>query len=153
MDEDRESLVTVTKINDKPNQPLLKNSKKGEKPGFFVYILSFFAAVGGFLFGYDTGVVSGALIILKKHFKLTFFMEELVVSITIAGAIFGALYAGPMSQYLGRKFVLIFSAIIFTVGAILMAAAENIGELLTGRAIVGLGIGRIMNTVIQYFYV
>ena len=139
MEEDQERLISPSK-KDKPNQPLLKDE---EKPGIFVYILTFFAAVGGFLFGYDTGVVSGALIILKKRFHLTFFMEELVVSITIAGAILGALYAGPMSQYLGRKFVLLFSAIIFIIGAIFMAAAENTGELLTGRAIVGLGIGEL----------
>ncbi len=142
MEEDQERLISPSK-KDKPNQPLLKGSKDEEKPGIFVYILTFFAAVGGFLFGYDTGVVSGALIILKKRFHLTFFMEELVVSITIAGAILGALYAGPMSQYLGRKFVLLFSAIIFIIGAIFMAAAENTGELLTGRAIVGLGIGEL----------
>lgn len=138
MEEDTENLVSTNKASD----PLLKGSTQCQKPGIFVYILTFFAAVGGFLFGYDTGVVSGALILLKKHFQLTFFMEELVVSITIAGAIIGALYAGPMSHYLGRKFVLMFSAIIFTVGALLMALAQNTGELLTGRAIVGLGIGK-----------
>jgi SP family myo-inositol transporter-like MFS transporter 13 len=142
MEEDNECLIPPTKM-DKPSQPLLKSSKDGQKSGVFVYILTFFAAVGGFLFGYDTGVVSGALIILKKRFHLTFFMEELVVSITIAGAILGALCAGPMSQHFGRKFVLLFSAIIFIIGAIFMAAAESTGELLTGRAIVGLGIGEL----------
>ena len=141
MEEDQDSLDSAEK-NDKPNQPLLKTSKDAENPGYFVYILTFFAAVGGFLFGYDTGVISGALIILKKRFYLSFFMEELVVSITIGAAIFGALYAGPMSQYFGRKFVLLFSSVVFTIGAIFMAAAENIGELLTGRAVVGLAIGK-----------
>ena len=142
MEEDQDSLDSAEK-NDRPNQPLLKTSKDTENPGYFVYILTFFAAVGGFLFGYDTGVISGALIILKKRFHLSFFMEELVVSITIGAAIFGALYAGPMSQYFGRKFVLLFSSVVFTIGAIFMAAAENIGELLTGRAVVGLAIGEV----------
>ena len=149
MEGDGECLIPSNGM-DKPNQPLLKNSKDDSKSGKFVYILTFFAAVGGFLFGYDTGVVSGALIILKKRFHLTFFMEELVVSITIAGAILGALCAGPMSQYFGRKLVLLLSAIIFTIGAIFMAAAENTGELLTGRAIVGLGIGK-LNALLKHF--
>ena len=146
MVEDHGDLDSAEK-NDKPNEPLLKNWKDAEGPGLFVYILTFFAAIGGFLFGYDTGVISGALIILKKRFHLTFFMEELVVSITIAAAIFGALYAGAMSQYFGRKFVLLFSSIIFTIGAIFMGAAEDTGELLTGRAIVGLAIGELNSSV------
>ena len=146
MEKDHGDLDSVEK-NDKPNEPLLKNSKDAEGPGLFVYILTSFAAVGGFLFGYDTGVISGALIILKKRFHLTFFMEELVVSITIAAAIFGALYAGPVSQYFGRKFVLLFSSIVFTIGAIFMGAAEDTGELLTGRAIVGLAIGELNSSV------
>lgn len=142
MDDDEESSVTIPTV-EKPTIPLLKSSKR-ENRGCFVYILTFFAAVGGFLFGYDTGVISGALIILKKHFDLTFFMEELVVSITIGCAIFGAVFSGPMSQYLGRKFVLILSAVVFTAGALVMGLSGNKETLLVGRAIVGLGIGRFL---------
>lgn len=142
MDDDEESSVTIPTV-EKPTIPLLKSSKR-ENRGCFVYILTFFAAVGGFLFGYDTGVISGALIILKKQFDLTFFMEELVVSITIGCAIFGAVFSGPMSQYLGRKFVLILSAVVFTAGALVMGLSGNKETLLVGRAIVGLGIGRFL---------
>lgn len=142
MVEDQEDIASTSTYN-KPSDPLLKSSKSSRKAGIFVYILTFFAAVGGFLFGYDTGVVSGALIILKKRFHLSFFMEELVVGITIGGAILGALYAGPMSQYFGRKLCLMNSAIIFIIGAIFMAVADDTGLLLTGRAVVGLGIGKL----------
>ena len=118
--------------------PLLSNSKA---TGTFVYTLAFFAGVGGFLFGYDTGVVSGALILLTKHFQLSFFMEELVVSITIGAAIIGAVTAGPICHYVGRKIALILASVVFTVGALCMALANNTETLLVGRAIVGISIG------------
>ena len=128
-------------------EPLLNGSSlrstKGHRTGKFVYILTFFAAVGGFLFGYDTGVVSGALIILKKHFHLSFLMEELVVSITIAAAILGALLGGPTNHYFGRKIVLLIASFVFTVGAVCMGIAQSTDLLLVGRGIVGVGIGEL----------
>lgn len=132
------------------SEPLLRSSTHPERRDKFVYILTFFAAVGGFLFGYDTGVVSGALILLKKHFRLSYFMEELVVSITIGAAIFGALVGGPTSHFLGRRTVLILSSLVFTVGAVCMAVAQSTDVLLVGRAIVGVGIGGLLILFLIY---
>jgi SP family myo-inositol transporter-like MFS transporter 13 len=62
-----------------------QNEKK--RSSRFLYTLSFFAAIGGFLFGYDTGVISGAMLLLKDEFSLDSFSQEIIVSVTIASAI------------------------------------------------------------------
>jgi len=67
----------------------------------FVYLAAAFAALGGLLFGYDTGVISGALIFIKKEFALSIFEQELIVSIVLAGAIVGALSGGSFRTALG----------------------------------------------------
>lgn len=63
-----------------------------------VYFVTFVGAIGGLLFGYDTGVISGALLPIRKHFDLSDAAQELVVSITVAGAILGASGAGWLSN-------------------------------------------------------
>lgn len=108
------------------------------------------SAVGGFLFGYDTGVVSGAMIQLRSHFQLNYLWQELVVSITIAGAWAFAIVAGMATDAFGRKPVILVASFVFTVGAVLMGVAFNKGMLLGGRLIVGAGIGLASMTVPVY---
>ena len=107
----------------------------------YIYFLTFFSAIGGFLFGYDTGVISGAMLLLKTKFDLTHEWQEVIVSITIAGAIIGALSGGWFTDKFGRKPVLLVSSLIFSAGAVVMGVAESKAILLIGRAIVGVGIG------------
>jgi SP family myo-inositol transporter-like MFS transporter 13 len=107
----------------------------------FVYLLTFLSAIGGFLFGYDTGVVSGAMILLRDEFQLSFLWQELVVSITIGAAALFALIGGFLNELLGRKPVIVISSFVFTLGAVLLGLAYNREMLLAGRAIVGVGIG------------
>jgi sugar porter (SP) family MFS transporter len=116
----------------------------------FVYLAAAFAALGGLLFGYDTGVISGALIFIKKEFALSTFEQELIVSIVLAGAIVGALTGGSLSDRFGRRLTLLATSIVFIVGAILCAAAMSIAALVVGRIIVGLGIGLACTTVPVY---
>jgi sugar porter (SP) family MFS transporter len=116
----------------------------------FVFIASAFAALGGLLFGYDTGVISGALIFIKSQFHLSVFHQELVVSVVLIGAAVGALSGGRLADAFGRRLVLIVTALIFMVGAIVCAAAGSIGALIAGRVIVGLGIGLSSTTVPVY---
>lgn len=108
------------------------------------------SAVGGFLFGYDTGVVSGAMIQLRSHFQLNYLWQELVVSVTIAGAWAFAIVAGMATDAFGRKPVILVASFVFTVGAVLMGVAFNKGMLLGGRLIVGSGIGLASMTVPVY---
>src|SRR3984957_9699647 len=88
----------------------------------FVYMAAIIAALGGLLFGYDTGVISGAELFFSKDFALSTFALELIVSVVLAGAAFGALIGGRLADAFGRRRLLIVTAIIFVLGAILCAA-------------------------------
>jgi MFS transporter, SP family, galactose:H+ symporter len=116
----------------------------------FVYLAAAFAALGGLLFGYDTGVISGAVIFIRTDFSLATFPQELVVSVVLAGAAIGALTGGRLADRVGRRLALLLTSIIFMAGAILCATAPSLTVLLVGRAIVGLGIGLASTTVPVY---
>ena len=108
-----------------------------------MYVLTFFSAIGGFLFGYDTGVVSGAMILLRDEFHLNSFWQELVVSVTIGAAAVFAFLGGFLNNWLGRKPVILTASLVFTAGAIVLGVAYNRIMLLVGRITVGIGIGNI----------
>ena len=76
----------------------------------FVYVLAAISAIGGFLFGYDTGVVSGAMIKVRVRFDLDSTMQEAIVSATIGAAAVAAVAAGPLTDGIGRKPTLIISS-------------------------------------------
>jgi sugar porter (SP) family MFS transporter len=116
----------------------------------FVYVAAAFAALGGLLFGYDTGVISGALIFIQKTFALSTFHQELVVSVVLVGACVGALSGGRFADRFGRRSMLLFTAIIFIAGALICAMSAGVTMLIVGRAIVGLGIGFASSTVPLY---
>ncbi|MFY9527665.1 MAG: sugar porter family MFS transporter [Candidatus Acidiferrales bacterium] len=116
----------------------------------FVYIAAAIAALGGLLFGYDTGVISGAELFLKNSFPLSTFVLEMIVSGVLAGAAVGALTGGWFADLFGRKKLLIVTALIFAAGAIFCAAATSPAMLIAGRIVVGLGIGLSSGTVPVY---
>ncbi|KAL4085921.1 hypothetical protein PRIC1_014546 [Phytophthora ramorum] len=118
----------------------------------FLYLLTLCASIGGFLFGYDTGVISGALVLLQspQSFGLSDLQSEAVVAAAVGGAIAGAALSGFGSYKLGRRPLILMSSGLFTVGAGLMAAAGTFTELLVGRLIVGVGIGCASTTVPLY---
>ncbi len=116
----------------------------------FVYIAAAFAALGGLLFGYDTGVISGAELFLQKDFALSTFALEVIVSGVLAGAAVGALLGGRLADLFGRRRLLIATAIIFGLGGLGCAAATSPAMLIVGRIIVGLGIGLASGTVPVY---
>ncbi|TMW65062.1 hypothetical protein Poli38472_009229 [Pythium oligandrum] len=118
----------------------------------FLYLLTFCSTIGGFLFGYDTGVISGALVLLKSPevFNLTAFESESVVSAAVFGAIVGAALSSYGNDAFGRKPVILFSSTMFTLGSVLMGAATSFSALLVGRLVVGFGIGCSSMTVPLY---
>jgi sugar porter (SP) family MFS transporter len=116
----------------------------------FVFAAAAFAALGGLLFGYDTGVISGALIFIRTQFGLSTFQQELLVSIVLVGAAVGALSGGRLADVFGRRFMLMVTAVIFVTGALVCAAAPSLNILVFGRLIVGLGIGFATSTVPIY---
>ncbi|KAM4677067.1 proton myo-inositol cotransporter isoform 2-T2 [Discoglossus pictus] len=116
----------------------------------FVYVVSAFSALGGFLFGYDTGVVSGAMLLLKKEMNLSALWQELLVSSTVGAAAISALAGGGLNGLFGRRPCILLASFIFTVGAVVLAAAQDKETLLGGRVVVGLGIGITSMTVPVY---
>jgi sugar porter (SP) family MFS transporter len=118
--------------------------------GRFVYAAAAIAALGGLLFGYDTGVISGAVLFITKQFALSVFPQEVVVAAVLIGAALGALAGGRLSDLVGRRKALLATSVIFIAGAIICAAAGSLQVLVAGRVIVGIGIGLSSTTVPVY---
>jgi SP family galactose:H+ symporter-like MFS transporter len=107
----------------------------------FIRVVVAVAALGGLLFGYDTGVISGAILFIKTSFNLSSTLQEIVVSSVLIGAVVGAVIGGGLADRLGRRKMIIVSAIIFTLGAIGTALTPSVGFLIAGRIVVGVAIG------------
>jgi MFS transporter, SP family, galactose:H+ symporter len=107
----------------------------------FVQIVAGTAALAGLLFGFDTGVISGAILFIKGAFGLTPFAEEVLVSAALVGAVCGSTLSGRFTDVLGRKRAILITAAIFTVGSILCAVAGSLPLLIVGRLAVGIAIG------------
>src|SRR5881394_3590178 len=116
----------------------------------FVYVAALFAALGGLLFGYDTGVISGALIFIKREFSLTTATEEIVVSGVLLGATIGAIVGGKAADFFGRRRVLLVTAAIFGIGALASSLAPSPTVLIVSRVVLGLAIGLASTNVPVY---
>jgi len=103
--------------------------------------IAIIAATGGLLFGFDTGVISGALPFLKEYWKLTDGDIEWITTTVLIGAVLGAVTSGKLSDYLGRKKMIIINAIIFSVGALGCAFAPGYQLLMVMRVVIGIAIG------------
>src|SRR3954466_13830459 len=90
-----------------------------------VLVIAIIAATGGLLFGFDTGVISGALPFLKEYWKLNDKTVEWITTTVLIGAIIGAVFSGKLSDYLGRKKMIIVNAVIFAVGALGCALSRS----------------------------
>ena len=103
--------------------------------------IAIIAGLGGLLFGYDTGVISGALLYVRHVFHLSSSLQGVLVAVAVGAAAVGAAFAGTLADKLGRRIVLLVTAVIFVAGAILSAFAWVFVVLLAGRVFVGLAIG------------
>jgi SP family galactose:H+ symporter-like MFS transporter len=97
--------------------------------------------VAGGLFGYDQGVISGALPGIKAEFSLSVLMVQVVTSWVTLGALAGSLAGGVLSDAFGRKRTLLFAGALFTFGAVVQWSAPDAAILVIGRFIVGVGVG------------
>jgi sugar porter (SP) family MFS transporter len=122
----------------------------------FVYFCASLAAIGGLLFGYDIGVISGVL--TQPHFidifgvdgKISANVEGGIVSSLMAGCFVGSLFSGWSCDYFGRKYTILIGSAVFTVGAALQTASHGLGVMITGRVIAGLAIGVLSMAVPLY---
>ncbi|MEQ2241288.1 hypothetical protein ILYODFUR_023846 [Ilyodon furcidens] len=118
-----------------------KQFQQDVTPGF-VYVLAVFSALGGFLFGYDIGVISGAMLLLKKELDLSALWQEVLISSTVAAAALSALLGGFLNGLFGRRVCILLASFFFTVGGIVLSTAPGKEALLAGRLIVGVGLGK-----------
>lgn len=107
----------------------------------YVYFLSIVAALGGFLFGFDTAVISGAERAIQTNWDLTDFYHGLAVAIALYGTVLGALFGGFPADKYGRKKTLIWIGILYFVSALGSAMAPDINTFMIFRFIGGLGVG------------
>jgi SP family galactose:H+ symporter-like MFS transporter len=107
----------------------------------YFYLIATVAALGGLLFGYDTGVISGALLFIRQVMSLSPTMQGVVVAIALAGAAIGAATAGYLSDRYGRRLVILGAGLLFIAGALISAVAQGVIVLVIGRFLVGLAIG------------
>ncbi|KAF2631672.1 general substrate transporter [Macroventuria anomochaeta] len=129
------------------------------------YLLCVFAAFGGILFGYDSGYISGVL--AMNAFKQQFgnpstaadayngrlyqtWEKSLIVSILSAGTFFGALFAGSLADWIGRRATIISGCGVFSVGIVLQVASSTVSLLVAGRLIAGIGVGFVSAVIILY---
>ena len=106
-----------------------------------VVIIAAVAAIGGLLFGFDTGIISGAIPFLQQNFNLSNSMVENITTSALAGAVLGAMFTGRLADILGRKKIILFTAVIFVIGALWSGAASSPKELMAARFVVGIAIG------------
>lgn len=106
-----------------------------------VIVIAAVASTGGLLFGFDTGVISGALPFLKECWGLSSGEQELVTTAVLVGAVLGALSAGRIADIVGRKAVIMVTSVIFAAGSLLTGAAPGMWFLIISRIILGIAIG------------
>ncbi len=126
--------------SEKTQEPL-DPSQKTYKVGYMVQTV-IVAAIGGFLFGYDTSIIAGAQLFFKNDFPDISTNEiAMIVSFAMIGAAIGAFFSGMISDSIGRKPVILVADVFFTLGSIVMALAPSVGILILGRIIMGIGVG------------
>ncbi len=117
----------------------------------YVLLVASVAALGGLLFGYDTGVISGAILFITKDFALDTRLQAFTISVVLIGCMAGSVVAGGVADRIGRRRTLLVAGVIFFAGAIVSALTPNEGVLLIGRFVVGIGIG--FSSVVAPLYI
>lgn len=110
------------------------------KDSYYV-LIALIAGLAGILFGYDTGVMSGAILFIAKEFELSALTNGIVVSAVLLGAFFGAIFSGFATDRFGRKRVLVAVSLIFVVGTLITALVSSMLLFIFGRLVVGVAIG------------
>ena len=119
-------------------------------PDFQRYLLAAIASTGGLLFGFNTGVISGALPLIQRDWQLDTFRSGLLVIVVLGGALIGALITGLVCDRLGRRDIITATSATFALGAFGSGLAPSIDWLIVSRAVVGLAIGAVSVSVPLY---
>src|ERR1700761_1366359 len=107
----------------------------------YTYLVASVAALGGLLFGYDIGVISGAELLLKQAFHLSAGSEELAVAAVLIGSVIGGLFAGRLADRISRRWALLVMAVIYGLGAVLTAISPGYWWFFAFRLLTGVAVG------------
>ena len=107
----------------------------------YSYRIAAITALSGFLFGFDTAIINGAIVFLRRQFHWTEVQTEFAAGSLLAGCALGAGVAGTLSDRFGRKIVLLLSAVIFALSAVATALPSGLGEFVAARVVAGVAIG------------
>lgn len=119
-------------------------SESDVKPSKLIILITLASSISGFMFGYDTGYISSALVQVGTDLSnkiLTNGEKEFITSATSLGAFFGAIVGGVLANLIGRRKVLLGSNVVFVIGTIIQLAAHTVWTMIAGRFVLGLGVG------------
>ena len=115
-----------------------------------VYLITSIAALSGLLFGFDTGVIAGAILFVQKTFTMSTLTVELVVSAVLLGAFSGAICSGKCADQFGRRRMIFIAVLAFIIGTLISSLAPNVSVLIAGRFLIGVAIGIVSYTAPLY---
>jgi len=107
----------------------------------YLYFVTFVAALGSLLFGFETGVINGTIFYVAQYFGLSPAMKGFVVSVALIGCVIGALFVGKPADIYGRRYILRYMALFFLVSMLMTGLATNLWMFIIGRFIGGLAVG------------
>ena len=131
-------------------QEAINNTEISPNANLLLWIAAFVAAICGGLYGYDTGIISGALLLITKDFHLTSGQEEIVTSAILIGAVTGALGVSYFSEKFGRRISVMLVTAIFVIGAVACSYAPDMIFLVIARVFLGLAVGGATQVVPTY---
>jgi len=139
IDNDR---IIIKPVNDEDDTSVIITFNQKMSP--FIIILTFVASLSGFLFGYDTGYISSALVSINKDLDnkiLTYGDKEIITAATSLGALISSIFAGTAADIFGRKPCIMFSNVMFVIGTIIQISAHTFWQMAAGRLVMGFGVG------------
>ena len=148
-----EGVINAAELNQVLDEAAIEAAGQGEGNSAYLWGLTFFATIGGLLFGYDTGTISSVLVQVGTDLDnkiLTDGDKEFITSALTVGAIISALFAGVVADKFGRKWTLVICDILFIVGAVIQAAAHQKWVMIPGRLVMGFGVGAAAQIVPVY---
>lgn len=129
-------------------EPVAKHAGKGmTKTTLFVIII---AGLGGFLYGFDIGIISGALVFMQQSLSISSTQASLIVSAVLGGGALAILISGPFADRFGRRLSINISAVVFIIGTVLLIIASSFATVMAGRLVQGIGVGIITIVIPLY---
>lgn len=117
---------------------------------WWVLAVAVLVGIGGVLYGYDIGVISGALLFMHQAIPMTDAQTSVIVGAVLGGGLLGTLLAGPLADHYGRRAMIAMSSLVFIVGVFCILSADTFATLLLARVLLGIGIGIVAVAVPLY---